>query len=276
MYTIIGDTSLDTTLEMHKRCDIRKVPFSIRFDHTTYVDRPDVSMDDFLTDMKNSKTFQSACPSPQDYITEFETASDEVYVITISSHLSGSYNSAVLAKNLFESEGTDKKIHIIDSKSAASGLTLLALMIMDLKDQGKSFKEIIEEVEAYTDQIGTLFVLKSLNNLRKAGRLSNLKAFLATTLNIVPVMCGNDGVIEVAAKVRGSKKAYQTMLDLMEEKAGNLVNRMVTLNHMNYLEKALELKASIEARFPVREVVILEAGLLNTLYEDEQGIIIAF
>ena len=137
-----------------------------------------------------------------------EGEEENVYLVTLSSQLSGSYNSAVLGKNLFEEGNAQKKIHIFNSKSASIGETLIGLKIQECEEAGKTFEEVVETVDAYIEEMNTYFVLETLETLRKNGRLSNLKAMIANTLNIKPVMGSTkEGAICQLAQARGMNKA---------------------------------------------------------------------
>lgn len=276
MIKIVGDSSLDTRAQDEQLLPVIKVPFTINLDDSTWVDTRDVDLDGFVTAMKASQQFQSACPSPNDFLEAYK-GKDDVFCITITSKLSGSHNSAELARTLSLEEGPDQgEVVVLDSKSASSGPYLIYRKISEMIDQGSSFQEIKQVMPDFIDQMNTMFISKSLENLRKAGRLSNIKAMIVKALNIVPIMGAVDGVIEMIDKARGEKRAFETLMNKMEEFAGDLSGRIVAISHANYESKALELKNMIEQRFKAREVVILRTQALNTLYVDEQGIIISF
>lgn len=276
MIKIVGDSSLDTRPEDEKHLPVTKVPFSVNFDDSIWVDTRDVDLPGFVKAMRKSQTFQSACPSPNDFLEAYQGEQD-VFCITITSKLSGSYNSAELAKSLSLEEGPFQgEVVVLDSKSASSGPYLIYRKISELIDEGLDFHEIKGQMPGFIDQMHTMFISKSLENLRKAGRLSNIKAMIVKALNIVPIMGAIDGVIEMIDKARGEKRAFDALLDKMEEKAGDLTGRIVAISHADYEEKAKELKEKIEARFNAREVILLRTQALNTLYVDEQGIIISF
>ena len=276
MIKIVADSSLDTRPQDEAHLPVIKAPFSVIFDQGTIVDTRDVDLKHFTKTMQSSTKFQSACPSPNDFLEAFR-GPDDVFCITITSKLSGSHNAAELAKKLAEEEGENQgEIVVIDSKSASPGPYLIYRRISELIDQGLSFAEIKEKIKHYEDTLATMFISKSLENLRKAGRLSNIKAMIVKALNIVPIMGATDGVIEMVDKARGERKAFDMLLDKMEEKSGDLAGKIVAISQADNESKALELKKAIEARFQAREVVVLKMGALNTLYADHEGIIISF
>lgn len=148
---------------------------------------------------------KSACPSPDDYLKEFN-GGDNVFAVTISAELSGSYNSAELAKRLYLEENK-KDIEVINSRSASVGQTLIVMKIKELISEGYSFRSIVEKVNAFRSDMKTKFVLESLDNLKKSGRLSNIKALVANVLNIKPIMGATpEGTITKIDQARGIKR----------------------------------------------------------------------
>lgn len=272
---IISDSSLDIPQGKRDEYPITKVPFSVRFDDKTYVDTDDVDLKAFEASMVKSKTFQSACPSPNDFYESFNNE-DMVFGITITSKLSGSYNSAILAKNLYMEEFPTKRVHIFDSLSASTGPFLTYLRIREGIKAGKSFEDIIADVSGYIAKMETMFISQSLDNLIKAGRMSNMKGFIAKALNIVPIMGATDGVIELFDKARGQKRAFDRLIDIMGERGGDLKDRIIAISHADFEDQAIKLKAAIEKKFKPKRIYILKMGALTTLYADRKGIIISF
>ena len=137
----------------------------------------------------------------------FQGEAERVYVVTLSAELSGSYNSAVLGKNLFLEEYGEKDIYVFNSRSASVGETMIAKKIMECEEQGMTFQEVIDAVETYIDGQNTYFVLESLETLRKNGRLTGLKALAASVLNIKPLLQYFDGELGPTELCRGRKKS---------------------------------------------------------------------
>lgn len=138
---------------------------------------------------------------------------EHVYAVTLSAELSGSYNSAVLGKNLYEEEYGEKDIYVFNSRSASVGETLIGLKIAECEEKGMSFQEVIETVESYIEEQHTYFVLETLDTLKKNGRLKGLKAVVATALNIKPVMGSTpEGSIQQLSQARGIKKGLAKMV----------------------------------------------------------------
>mgnify|MGYP002508240746 CR=1 FL=1 len=138
---------------------------------------------------------------------EFDGAED-IYVVTLSAKLSGSYNSAELAKKLYLEEHPNRNIEVIDSKSASIGQTLIVMKIKELSEKGKNFSEISEAIRTFRDNLHTKFVLETLETLRKNGRLNNITAVLCSALNIKPIMGSDDGMIIKLDQARGVIKFF--------------------------------------------------------------------
>ena len=211
-YKIIGDSSTDLTSALKAQGNIITVPLTLQIDEEQIIDDENFNQAYLLDAMKNSKhTLKSACPSPDAYLAHFDDA-DDIFVITLSSQLSGSYNSAEVAKSMYLEEHPDKNICILDSKSASVGQTLLAMRIQELMEDGKSFQETCHIVTQYREEMATKFVLESLEVFRRNGRLSTVTAAICNTLNIKAVMTSRpDGSIDRADQARGMKKALENL-----------------------------------------------------------------
>ncbi len=275
MIRIVGDSSLDLNEDLHQGEFVPKVPFRINLDGVEWRDTPDVDLEKFRQAMGAARQFQTACGSPQEFYETFEGEGD-VFAITITSKLSGSYNAAVLGKQLYEQDHPDKKIHIVDSLSASTGLVLVYIKLKELINTGISFEEIRDEIESFVANMRTFFISQSLENLRKAGRLSNIKALMGRLLRVIPIMGATDGVIEPFATARGKQKAFEKLVDLIEEAAGGVTERVLAISHANNLEDALTIKEAILKRIHFKAIHIIPMGALNTLYADNKGIIISF
>ena len=282
-YKIIGDSCLDLTEELKKDPGFQMIPLTLQVGNVQVIDDETFDQSAFIEMVKACPECpKTACPSPESFKKAYEEAdADAVFVITLSNHLSGSYNSAVLAKELYEEEKKEagepvtKKIAVIDSLSASSGELDQALYIRDLCEQGLDFETVAEMAEAYSHRMKTYFVLETLDTLRKNGRLSGLQAFFATALNIKPVMGAEEGVIIKLDQARGINKALQRMCDIAVKEAGDTSGKWVVICHVNHQERALYVKAELEKRASFKEIVITEAAGVATVYANDGGIILA-
>ena len=218
---------------------------------------------------------KSSCPSPERYMKAFESNVDHVYAVTLSSELSGSYNSAVLGMNLVHEKNPEKQIYVFNSRSASVGETLIALKIEECEAQGMDFDDIIDTVEAYIAEQNTYFVLESLETLRKNGRLSNLKAFVATALKIKPVMgATGEGTICQLDQARGMNRALVKMVDYVVEKASDRAGRMLGHTHCNCPERAYMVRDAILQKIKVKDVIIMDTAGVSSMYANDGGIIV--
>ena len=276
-YRIVVDSCGELTQEMKDSGCFVNVPLTITVGEHHIVDDETFDQADFLKKVAGCPDCpKSSCPSPEKYMESYRCDADHVYAVTLSANLSGSYNSAVLGKNLYEEEYGDKPIHVFDSRSASVGQTLIALKIAECEEAGMSFEEVVETVEQYiTDQI-TYFVLESLEALRKNGRLTGMKALVATALNIKPY-CGATpvGTIFQAGQARGIKKALSKMVDVFVEELKNPQEKIVAISHCNCFERALGVKRMIEEKIKVKKIIVLDTNGISSTYASNGGIIVS-
>ncbi len=276
-YRIIGDSCTDLPDYLKKDEHFRLVPLTLIVDNTEIVDNASFDQKDFLRRVKESPNSpKSACPSPEDYMKEFEYDGD-IYVVTLSSNLSGSYNSAELAKKLYLEDHPAKKIEIIDSRSASVAQTLIAMKIKELIEKGHLFDSVVGTIRGFRDSLKTKFVLESLETLRKNGRLSNLQAIIASALNIKPVMGATpEGTICKLDQARGIVKALVTMAKAIEHDVIKPQERILGISHCNNYERAVFVKEEILKRIPFRDCFIVDTAGVSSLYANEGGIITAY
>lgn len=276
-YKIIGDSCTDLLDEMKLDEHIKLVPLSIQIDNDTIIDDETFNQKEFLRMMKESPNApKSSCPAPGDYMKHFGT-NEDIYMITLSSNLSGSYNSAELAKKLFLEEEPDRNITVFDSRSASVGQLLIVFKIQELIKEGKEFAEVVNLTNEFIGSMQTKFVLESLETLRKNGRLSNLKAIIASALNIKPVMgATSEGAIYKIDQARGINKALNLMAELIKKEAVDTTNRILAIAHCNNYERALYVKEEILKLVHFKETVITNTAGISSLYANEGGIIVCY
>ena len=217
---------------------------------------------------------RSACPSPEKYMEAYRTDADHVYVVTLSSKLSGSYNSAVLGKNLYHETYGEKQIYVVDSRSASCGETQIAMQIARWEDEGMGYEEITEKIEKFTDGMHTYFVLDNLDTLRKNGRLSGVKALVASTLSIKPVMAGDQGSIVQLGQSVGIKKALDKMVDYVVRDVVDAEKKCLMITHCNNPERANSVKEQILAKVKFKDVLIMDTAGISSMYANDGGVIV--
>lgn len=217
---------------------------------------------------------KSACPSPEKYMEAYRTDADHVYVVTLSSKLSGSYNSAVLGKNLYHETYGEKQIYVVDSRSASCGETQIAMQIARWEDEGMGYEEITEKIEKFTDGMHTYFVLDNLDTLRKNGRLSGVKALVASTLSIKPVMAGDQGSIVQLGQSVGIKKALAKMVDYVVRDVVDAEKKCLMITHCNNPERANSVKEQILSKVKFKDVLIMDTAGISSMYANDGGVIV--
>ena len=274
-YKIIVDSSCELPEEFIEDSHFCSIPFGLEVDGKHFVDNKELDVEELLRQIAACPTCpKSSCPSPQLFLENMECDADHIYIVTISSQLSGCYNSAVLAKNMYEVQKADKKIAVIDSQSASGGETQIALLARELEEAGKSFEEIEKQLNEYRDAMETTFVLDNVETLRKNGRLSNLKAFIASTLNIKPVMgATKEGLICQLSQARGINKALDKMVQTMIEKTTDCENRILAISHCNCPERAKAVKEKIEQLVTFKRIIVIDTAGVSSMYANDGGVI---
>ena len=276
-YLILCDSCTDFTEDMKQDPHFAHIPLTIHIGDYDIIDDDTFDPQDFLRRIDAyPECAKSSCPAPDEYLKHFEMA-DDIYMVTLSSHLSGSYNSAMLAANMYMEDHPNKHIHVFDSLSASSGQTLVALKANELAGSGLSFDEVIKQTEQFIHEMGTKFVLESLETLRKNGRLSTVTATLASALNIKPVMTSNgNGEIDKVTQARGMSKAIMKMADAIKADAVDPQNHTLMIAHCNNRKRAEFVKEEILKRLSFKDVQITETGGISSLYAADGGIVVCY
>lgn len=274
-YKIVVDSCCELPEQYQKDSRFQSIPLGLEVGDYQILDDENFNQKEFLQKVAACPTCpKSNCPSPELFREAYHDEAEEIYVVTLSSHLSGSYNSAELGKKLYEEKYGSKKIHVVDSESASCGETQIAMKIMEYKEAGLSFEETVDKAEKFKRQMRTYFVLDNLETLRKNGRLSGVKALVASTLNIKPVMVGNLGVIEQRGQAIGINKALAKMADHFAADVKNPQERTLMITHCNCPERAEYMRRLMEKRASYRDVVIMDTAGISSMYANDGGIIV--
>ncbi len=278
MYKIVIDSCGELPEDLKKDEHFCSVALELEIDGVFIRDDETFDQLDFLRRVKKSShSPKSSCPSPESYMEMFEGEAENVYIVTLSAKLSGSYNSAMLAARMYNEEHEKKKnIYVFNSRSASIGETLIGLKVQELEEAGLGFDEVVGKTEEYIASMNTYFVLETLETLRKAGRLSNLKAVVASTLNIKPVMGATDeGTIQQLGQARGMKKAIDRMIEKMLYMTQDYENRILAIAHCNCPERARRIKEVVEGFVDFKRIIIVNTAGVSSMYANEGGVIIA-
>ena len=274
-YKIVVDSccELPDSLLQDKRFE--RVPLGLEVGEYSILDDENFNQAEFLRKVAEyPKCPKSACPSPERFMESYHEETEHVYAVTLSSHLSGSYNSAQLGKQLYLEKYGEKQIHVVDSESASGGEAQIALKIMELEESGFAFEKIVEKIEAFRDSIHTYFVLDNLETLRKNGRLSGVKALVASTLSIKPVMGSNKGEIIQRSQTIGIKKALNKMAELAASEVKKAEERRLIITHCNARERAEQVKRMILEKVSFKECLIMDTRGVSSMYANDGGVIV--
>ena len=275
-YFVVIDSCGELTDQMKESGNFANAPLTITVDQYHITDDETFDQKEFLRRVAASPNApKSACPSPETYRDLFDRDVDHIFAVTLSAELSGSYNSAQVGRDMALDDHPDRQIYVFNSRSASIGETLIGLKIQECEEQGMSFRQVIDTVEEYIDSQVTWFVLESLEALRKNGRLTGLKAKVATVLNIKPVMTSTpEGKIAQLAQARGINKALKLMVENIVQTIGSASNKVLAISHCNCHDRAVIVRDAILERVKLRDVIILDTQGISSLYASDGGIIV--
>ena len=270
-YKIVSDSSSD--ILNIEGINFESIPLTILTEEKEYVDDKNLNVDEMVNDLREYQgKSQTSCPSTGRYIESFN-GNDEIYVVTITSKLSGSYNSAVLAKNMYLEDHPNAKIHVFDSLSTGPEMKLLIEKIIELKNNGCSFEEVVEKASTYLESTELFFCLESIHNLAVNGRVSKLADIATRLLNIRIIGKAKEGVLHMLNKCMGAKKALRTMFEFIKEKCNGAKIRIAHVNNHHFAEN---LKNLILTAFQNAQIEIYKSTGLCSYYAEEGGVLIAF
>ena len=276
-YRIVCDSCTDLNPSMLQDPHFVKVPLTIRVGDVSMVDDATLVQSELLWRMKECPDApQTACPSPSQYLEVFEEAVDDIYVVTLSALLSGSHNVATQAKAIYEEEGGQKNVYVFNSCSASAGQVRIALKIQELAEAGHPFAQVVAEVNRFIAEMKTLFVLESLDNLRKNGRLSKVQAIVTGTLKIKLLMGSTpEGQICKLGQGMSIKQTLNKMVGLVAADEGHKGKTLV-ISHCNCLDRAFYVRELLEKSCQLKDIVFCETGGISTVYANDGGIVLAY
>jgi len=274
---IVTDSSCDLPEEYLKKHNISIVPLTIRFDDDKeYREKIDITPEEFYKKMAASSTLpKTAQPSPASFLKVFEEVAepgDEILCITISSKLSGTFQSANLAKNM-----TSIPVTVFDSLAASPGHALQIMRAVELRDSGHSIDEIIADLTNFRDNEMRIFIyLKTVENIVKGGRITRFQGTLAKIMNIKLICEGIKGEVVPLEKVRGEKRALERLISLIGQQKTNFSDTVFYITHTENPEDAEFIKSELVKRYKPRQVLIYEIGPTVGTYTGPGGIVLTF
>lgn len=279
-FRVVVDSSCELTQGLRDKDNIISVPLGLQIGDVFFSDDETLVQKELLQHIAAYEGCpKSSCPSPEAFMEAYHCDAQRVYVITLSSKLSGSYNAAFLGKNLYEEAYGEKDIYVLDSQSASAGMTAQLLEIFRLEEMGLAFSEVVARLEKFRDEHIIYFVLDNLETLRKNGRLSAWKAAIASTMKIKPVCKGDKGEILQNGQAIGSRKALSKMTESVLADAQKLGKKTEECNlviaHCNCPERAEYVKELFTSKARYKAVFINDTSGLSSLYANDGGIIVS-
>lgn len=263
-------------------CDVREgaffvptVPLSLHFGDREYIDRDGVDIAAMLRDMEDmSQNPTSACPAPEAFEQAFGDAA-EGFCVTLSSRLSGSYNSARIGMRDILEHHPERRLHVVDSRSASAAQILLTMQLAKMTQEGVPFAETVKRIEEFRDSMSTLFVIQHFENFIRSGRISKIAGVVAKLLSITPI-CGDDGEgqIKIFQKVRGERKALTAMVEQIARRQ-DPTGRTLVITHCNNPEGAQYVADLANEKYQIAETHIFPMGALSSYYAGNKGVILA-
>ncbi|GAA0712858.1 DegV family protein [Paraclostridium ghonii] len=272
---IITDSSCDLNIELIQKYDIGIVNLNVSFGDETYADG-EMDNNTFYNRMASSKELpKTSCPSPEKFADMYNCEEDEVLVLTLSSKLSATYSTAVLAKNMFEEENSEKRIEVIDTANGSVGQGLLVIKAAQLAKEGKSLEEIVNIIEDLKEKVVFYGSLETLENAIKGGRVNPLAGKLINALNFKVIIQVVDGIVKPVDKARGDSNSVKKVIEniyinMDDEKKYNLA-----IGHSNCEDKALKVKEIMSKEYDFEDITISSVGSVMGTYTSKGAILIS-
>ncbi|WP_079477097.1 DegV family protein [Halobacillus salinus] len=274
------DGGADFEQGMIERHQLTVVPLNLHFGEEHYKTGETIDLPTFYKKVREADELpSSSSPSPNDFYEKYKQVDpdDQILVLSLSSGLSSTFESAVMGKNLLLEEEPEREIVVLDTKTASCGVALLVHEASSKINQGASFEDVIAHMEERIEKTTTLFVLKTLENVIKGGRLDRVKGTIAKTLNIKLLMRATDeGMIDVVEKVRGNKKSVRRFIEQIGDYAHNFEDKVIALSHTNDEGRGRSVLETIKDRYNFKQGLFMDMGPLISTYAGEGGLVIAF
>lgn len=257
---VVTDSGSDLSLEVQERLGIHVVPLTVQFGSEIYKDGEEISAQQFFARLKTEVEMPSTCqPSPADFVAVYEKIAqpgDTIISVHLSSKMSGTYQSAVLASTMLDS---GIKVKLVDSKSASMGLGLVAVTAAEGVQAGKDVDEILTDVQHTIDHLQVYFVVDTLEFLKKNGRIGAASALVGTMLSIKPILTVTDGVVAPFEKIRGKAKAIKRVRELVIEFQQKYPEKRIraALSHATTQEEADQIAEALALTLPVEGDVLI-------------------
>ncbi|MEG1312506.1 MAG: DegV family protein [Romboutsia sp.] len=273
---LVTDISCDLPKDIIEKYNIDVIGINVSFGEESFIGGVDIDNETFYKKMKEQKELpKTSCPSPERFMKSYDCEEESVLVLTLTSKLSATYSTAVLAKEIFIKENTDKKIEIVDTANGSVGAGLLVIKAAELIKEGKNIDEIVKELEKYKEEVVFFGALETLENAIKGGRISAIKGGIINALNFKVIIQITEGVVKPIDKARGDVKSLKKVLEYIDANATNCEMKRLSLGHANCLEKALKVKELIQENHKFKDIIISEVGSVMGTYTAEGAILVS-
>lgn len=259
---IVTDSTADLPLEIIKQYNITVVPLRVNFGNESFLEGKDLSPKGFYEKLISNDDILpfTSQPSPGDFAAVYNTLAsngvEEIISIHLSKELSGTYQSALLAKSMLPD---NIRINVIDSQLVSMGLGLIVLNIARAAYEGKNSEEIAKIISDLKNKINVFFVVDTLEYLQKGGRIGKASSLVGTLLSIKPILTINSGEVHAYEKIRGKGKALDRIVDIALHKVGK-EKVQCAIVHSNSLDTALRLHEKILTKLNCSEIFISDIG----------------
>ncbi|MUK89726.1 DegV family EDD domain-containing protein [Ornithinibacillus sp. L9] len=279
-FQLMTDGGADIPKRLTETVDIIVVPLYLHFKDEQYQTGVTIDIPTYYKKIEETKELpRSSAPSPNDFYEAYKQVDPRrpIIMLSLSKGLSSTYENAVTGKNMLLEEEPERKIEVINTKTASCGQALLLHEATQKIKEGLSFEELVIHLNERTEQTTTLFVLKTLENLVLGGRLDRVKGTLAKTLNIKLLMKASDeGTIEVSEKVRGDKKSIRRFVEQIGEYTKNVEDKVIMMTHCNAEDRAMKVLKDMTDNYPFKDSFLTETGPLISTYGGQGALVISF
>ncbi len=272
---LLVDGGCDLPKETLEKYNIGIVGLNISFGEESFIGGLEIDNETFYKRMKEEKELpKTSCPSPDRFIEAYK-GEEDVLLLTVSSKLSGTYSSAKLAKDMYDSEFGDKKVEVLDTMSGSIGQGLLAIKASELISNGKSLDEVIEALNDLKEDILFYGTLETLDNAIKGGRINPIAGKIINALNFKAIIQVTEGIVKPIDKARGVNNSLKKILDYIDNNINQPSDRVLAIAHAYCNEKAVKIKESLESKYDFKEIIIAEIGPVMGTYTSEGAILVS-
>ncbi|ASN07096.1 DegV family protein [Virgibacillus necropolis] len=277
---LMTDSGADLPTRLTETLNIIVVPLYLHFKDKQYISGVTLNLKEFYQKIEEYDELpRSSAPSPNDFYEAYKKVDPSTPIVNISltKGLSSTYDNALLAKEMLLEEEPNRKIAVINTRTASCGMALFIHEANSKIMEGYTFEELENHLNDRVKDTTTLIALKTLENVIRGGRLDKVRGTIAKTLNIKLLMrASEEGTIEVAEKVRGDKKSIRRLIEQIGEYTKNVEEKIIVMSHSNAENRAKAVLDEIMEKYPFKDSYLTDMGPLISTYAGQGGIVISF